>query len=571
MLTELSIRGIALMDEVHLRLGPGLTVFTGETGAGKSILLDAIGLLLGQRASADLVRKGVDAGRVEALFRLSPAVRSRVEARLQDWGIPYDEDLLIVREVHSSGRSTCRINGHMATVQMLRELGASLVQQHGQHDHHGLLQAEEQVRALDLYGHHGELLAEVARWHAEWTDLRRKLSQMRLDEQERARRLDMLRFQMEEIERVHPQPGEEEALREQRQLLQHVERIAESLQSAAVALLGGARGGAGALALMAEAAEQVASASAYDARIQEASGMLETAQVHAEEAAHAIRRYLDRLEADPAELERVESRLAQIRALERKYGATIDDVLAYLQQIREEYNRLQHHEQEAEALETRLEACERRLALACERLHDQRTETARRMAAEIEGTLRTLSMPSARFEIRVERMAAGDGAGYRENGFDQVQFLFCANRGEELRPLAKVASGGELSRTLLAMKSALAEVDEVDTLIFDEIDTGVSGEAMLAIAEQMAQLAKRHQVLCVTHAAPIAAAAANHFEIRKEEVGDRTTTRVHPLDEPGRIREVARLVGAGRADETAIAHARALLANGPSRDSGQLA
>ncbi|MCL6599846.1 MAG: DNA repair protein RecN [Alicyclobacillus macrosporangiidus] len=559
MLSELSIRGIALIDEAHLRLGPGLTVFTGETGAGKSILLDAIGLLLGGRASAELVRKGADSGRVEALFHLSDAVRPRVVQRLSEWGIEAEEELLISREVHVGGRSVCRINGQMATVQMLRELGSLLVQQHGQHEHHGLLQAEEQKRALDLYGNHQSLLAEVGQLYSEWSEVRRTLERMRMDEQERVRRIDMLRFQMEEIERVNPRPGEEDALREQRRLLQHVDRVSASLQTAVAALMGGDRNASGAVALMAEAAREVAAAADFDPRMKDAADLLETAQVHAEEAAHAVRRFLDRLEADPAELERVEERLAQIRALQRKYGATETDVLAYLQEIREEYNRLVNHEQETTELEARLAACERSLSEACDRLHERRRETARRMAAEVQALLRTLSMPSARFEIAVKRQTARDGTGFGADGADHVQFLFSANKGEELKPLQKVASGGELSRTLLAMKAALADVDEVDTLIFDEIDAGVSGQATLAIAEQMTRLAGRHQVLCVTHAAPIAAVAAEHFEIVKVETETHTITQVSPLDLEGRIRELARLIGAGAADETAVAHARALL------------
>ncbi|MCL6593879.1 MAG: AAA family ATPase, partial [Alicyclobacillus sp.] len=287
MLAALTVERIALMESVHLRLEPGLAVFTGETGAGKSILLDAIGLLLGQRATTDLVRKGNEAGRVEALFTLPPALAARVGTRLSDWGWPASDELAVVREIHSNGRSTCRINGRLATVQMLRELGALLVQQHGQHEYHGLLQAEEQLRALDLYGRHHDLRAAVRSAYRHWQNLRQNLQELRLGEQERMRRLDMLRYQIDEIEAARLRPGEAEDLRALRQRLQHSERIAAALAAAQQALDGDGRQ-PGALALLSAAEREVAAAAALVPPLQESVQLLETAQVYIQEAVRSL-------------------------------------------------------------------------------------------------------------------------------------------------------------------------------------------------------------------------------------------------------------------------------------------
>jgi DNA repair protein RecN (Recombination protein N) len=560
MLHELTIQRIALIDHLHLKLSPGFNVFTGETGAGKSIVLDAIGLLLGNRASADLIRTGADSAVVEAVFEVNAATRAKVEEMLSEWGIALeDSTILVSRELYRSGRNVCRINGRLATVQMLRELGTHLIQQHGQHDHQGLLRPEEQLRLLDLYGGHAALCQETKARHSEYIRCKREYEASQLDEQARAQRLDMLDFQIREIAEAKLRPGEEDELRERKKKLQHLERISSALEAARVALEGAERT-MGAVSLLASAYEEVAAAAQYDEQLQEAAELLQTAQVHADEAARVVWRQLDGLDADPAELDAIETRLAQIRGLQRKYGATVEEILQYQEQAIRERDELLNHEARLEQLREEVARAERRLAEAADKLHQARLDAASRLSAEVAAVLKQLSMPNAQLKVDVAVRTDAEGqVQYSEHGMDQVQFLFSANRGEEPKALQKVASGGELSRILLALKAVLADVDDVETLIFDEIDTGVSGAAAQAVADQMVRIAHSRQVLCVTHSAALAAAARTHFFIEKQDDKDATVSMVTQLDEPGRIRELARLLGAGIADETALSHARAML------------
>jgi DNA repair protein RecN (Recombination protein N) len=556
-LVELCVSHIALVESARIPLTEGFTVWTGETGAGKSILLDAIGLVTGKRGGADFIRTGSDSGRVDALFRVpagSPALNL-----LEQWGIPVEDgELVISRELHRSGRSVCRINGRTVTVQMLRELGMYLVQQQGQHDDVGLMRAEEQLHLLDLYGRHDTLLAEVRRLYEAWSDARDELEKARIQEQERARRLDMLAFQIEEIERAELQPGEEENLREERQRLLHAGRILEAVQEALQSL----QDTGGALDSLGTAVRKVSAAAEHDRALQSSLQLLETAEVHVQEAVHDLTRYLRGLDADPARLEAVESRLQQIRTLERKYGSSIEEVLRYLEEAKQERDRWLHHEEHVQSLTDRLARLEQELDDATRRLHEARSRAAKRLAGEVQRVLRLLHMPRARFEVEVawRPSKAGNRPQFGPTGADVVTFLFSANPGEPPKPLSRVASGGELSRTLLAVKSALAEVDQVPTLVFDEIDAGVSGNAAAAVAAQMRSLSRHHQVLCVTHSPQIAAAANSHYLIEKVEADERTMTVVRQLDEDGRIAEIARLIGTGEGDaSTALRHAQALL------------
>ncbi|MBX5436293.1 MAG: DNA repair protein RecN [Alicyclobacillaceae bacterium] len=591
MLTALTVERIALLESVHVELNAGLLVFTGETGAGKSLLLDAIGLLLGGRASADWVRTGADSGRVEALFHVRRETRERLGPWLAASGLPDNgEELLLSREVHRSGRSVCRINGRMATVQMLRECGQHLIQQHGQNEQLGLLRADEQLRLLDLYAGHGELVQRVQRAYDEWAAARRQLDQTWMDEQERMRRVDVLRFQIEEIERADLKPGEEEALREERLRLQHVDKIVRALETAAAALEGRDHQ-PGATDQLASAEQELSAALAFDTGLEEVASLLATAQVHAEEAARALRRRLREVDVDPWRLEAIENRLADIRALQRKYGPTVEAVLAHLARCREELQQLLHHEEHMAQLAAAVEQAEARLGRLCGQLHESRRKAALRLATEVERTLRELNMPNAVFRIDVRSRRAAEVAGgtepsaersldvgensgeegradgqqsgvaarFRRDGWDDIIFQFSANKGEPPRPLQKVASGGELSRALLALKVALAEVDDVDTLVFDEVDAGVSGVAAQRLAELLRRLGRRRQVLCVTHSAQVAAAGDVHFCIEKVEGDARAQTQLKALDESGRVQEIARLIGSSGSDRTALDHARALL------------
>ncbi|MDQ0188374.1 DNA repair protein RecN [Alicyclobacillus cycloheptanicus] len=561
MLLELSVQNLALIDHVRLELRPGLTVLTGETGAGKSILLDAIGLILGNRASSDLVRKGADRCVVEALVEVPAAANEAVQSLLDAAGIELDpaEPLVISREVHATGRTVCRVNARMATVQMLRELGSLLVQQHGQHDHQGLLRQEEQLRLLDLYGRHQELLDQVRSSYRRWIDAKAALEQAAVNEQERMRRMDMLAFQIREIEEASLRAGEEEELRAARQRLQYADKIAGAVKTALEALSGDdARPGVS--TLLASAAREVAAAATHDAALTEVKELMETAEVNVDEALRSLFRYLDTIEADPDELAAIEDRLALIRTLERKYGASVEAVLAHLDAVKAAYESLVNHEARMLERTQAVEAAQAELAALCKALHEARQSASTRLSAEVQRVLRELDLPNASLHIVVEpRLHASGEPAFGPHGADEVAFLFSANRGESPKPLQKIASGGELSRTLLAFKAVLAEVDALDTLIFDEIDVGVSGSAAQRIAEQLQKLGRVRQILCVTHSPQVAAAGDDHFCIEKSERAEHTTTVVHRLDFAGRVAEIARLVGAGLAGQTAVDHAEALL------------
>ncbi|MCF8563608.1 DNA repair protein RecN [Alicyclobacillus tolerans] len=562
MLLELSVRNVALIESIHLQLQPGFTVLTGETGAGKSILLDSIGLLLGNRASSEWIRHGQDKAVVEASIQLDGPARHRVLGLLEAWGLDLvdGDPLVISRELHRSGRTSCRINGRMATVQMLKELGEHLVQQHGQHDQQGLLKPEEQLRLLDLYGHHAPLLEQLRQQYHAWRSAVRRWKEAHVDEQERIRRIDMLNFQIDEIESAELQPGEEESLREQRKVLQFADKIAAALEEAVSALSGDDRN-KGVTDLLVTASTEVAAAADYDSTLEEAKALVESAQVYADEANRILLKHLGKLERDPHRLEAVEDRLVQIRNLERKYGPTIEDILRYLQEASEERTKLQDHEHQLEQLYDEVKTMQRQLHQTSLELHERRQEAAQKLSASVQGVLQKLDMQSARLEISVTQRAPTDSGevSYSESGLDAVSFLFSANRGEDPKPLQRIASGGELSRTLLAVKSVLAQVDDIETLIFDEIDTGVSGFAAQRIAEQLRHLAGSRQVLCVTHSPQIAAAAQSQYRIQKREEQSATVTEVQAVESEQRVGEIARLLGAGLSDETAIEHAKALL------------
>lgn len=566
MLLELSVARIALIESVHLQFKDGLHVFTGETGAGKSILLDAIGLLLGNRWSADWIRTGENDAYVEALFN----VRSRshkIKTLLSEWGFFVESDeILLTRQLYRNGRTVCRINGRMATVQMFRELGICLVQQHGQHDHQGLLRPEEQMRMLDLYGHLGALIEEVARSYQTWKEAYHNCEKATVSEQERIRRIDVLKFQIEEIESVDITEDEDEKIRSERQKLQHADKISAALESARAALEGGDHS-FGAAGMIAVAMSEISAALHHDEGLQEISSLLQNADVYVGEALREIQQHALHVEADPEKLNRVENRMVEIRTLTRKYGPSISDVLHHLENAKSELYHLERHAEHVAALEDALKQKSEHLKKVSLKLHKARAEVACALSEEVEKVLRELNMPSAKFAIEVDVPDTGYEKYFSARGIDAVRFLFTANKGEQLKPLQKVASGGELSRTLLAIKSVLAEVDDLDTLIFDEIDTGVSGDAALAIARQLLKIGSTRQVLCVTHSAQIAAAGEHHYRIEKSEMREKTTTSVTYLGDSDRVSEVSRLIGRGASDETAHSHAVALLATFRDRAS----
>lgn len=559
MLSTLSISSIALIENASLNFSQGMTVLTGETGAGKSILLDAIGLVLGQRGDSTLIRRGEKSAFVEALFHVDEK-NTMIAELLQEWGFEApDGEVLLSRELHKNGRTVCRINGKMATVQMLREVGSLLVDQQAQHESFGLGRPEEQLRLLDLYGRHEEALEEFRQAYQRFREAQARFREAHVDEQERARRMDALQFQIHEIESARLQAGEEDALREERKRLQNADRIRTYIETASKCLKGD-DGTQGAVDLLSEALDNIHDASEFDDELAGIVQLLETARVHAEEAEIAISKHADLADVDPLRLEEVTNRLAELRSLERKYGSSIEEVLQHLQKARVEYDNLETIEFRLAKLEKDASVAFEELSDKAQRLHELRVKVAANLSKQVESIVRTLNIPSARFVVSVDKRVNQDGSPeFSPTGGDSVQFLFAANRGDELHPLGKVASGGELSRVLLAVKSVLAEVDDVGTMIFDEIDSGVSGQAVERLAQQLATLALTRQVLCVTHSPQVAAFAFEHFAISKSEDGDATRTLVTKLDDSGRAAEIARLIGGGVSDETARAHAKALL------------
>ena len=558
MLLELSVQNVALIVSLRLSLQPGLSVLTGETGAGKSILIDALSLVLGGRADRGLVRTGAEKAVAEALFDItsSPAATEL----LNEWGIDTSEGTVaLTRELTASGRSTCRISGSLATAAQFKSLCALLVDLHGQHEHQRLLnRAAHRAWVDDFAG--APLLSlrdECANAYDAWRGIQREIDALGGSEQDRERRADTLRYQIDEIEDARIKPGEGERLAVQRNRLRHAERIATQVAQAWDCLWEGSGRSASARDSLAKAASALSSIAELDETIAAAAQRVAEVRYALEDAADEVRALLSFTEAEPDELERVEQRLELLSRLRKKYGQTSEDVLAYLVRAQEELSALEHSAETLEALYRRRDAAYTALTGLCGRLSIMRTEAGTRMAALTQAALAELGMGKTRFEV-----VLAQGTPERL-GWDDVAFFIAPNPGEPLKPLADIASGGEMSRVMLALKAIGAQQGDVGTLIFDEIDTGVSGRIAQAVAEKLADIAATRQVLCVTHLPQIAAMGATHYRVEKAETNGRTETRVALLDDSERIAELARIVGGLDAvDDTAVQHARNILAAG---------
>ncbi|EPZ48938.1 DNA repair protein RecN [Alicyclobacillus acidoterrestris] len=551
MLTELYVENFVLIDSLRLQFGRGLHVFTGETGAGKSLLLDATRLVLGGRASASAVQRGADNAYVEAVFEV-PA-KTLAANLLANWGIETEDGTVILsRTLYANGRTTCRVNGRTVTVQMLKSLGDALVEMQGQHESQTMLTTRYQRTLVDLYGKHEDLVDAVAQAYRQVRGAREQLAKAQVSERERAQQMDILQFQIAEIEAAGVEPGEEEALRAERQRLlafaklqTHIDALLSALEDPRV----------GAIAQLAAAYEESAVLSTKVSELTGIDEMIASARANVEEAAFTTNKFASRLQVDPNRLQEIEDRLANIRALTRKYGPTLDEVFAHLATSKEALQELVKHEETIAAYEDEVRVAENRYLELAGRLTTARERAAKRLQAEVQARLHELHMVDAQFVVSVERRPEE----WSEDGQDVVDFLFSGNPGETLAPLQKVASGGELSRTLLALKLVVADIDEVETLIFDEIDAGVSGDAALRVAQMLRTLGRDRQVLCVTHSAQVAAAGHAHFQIVKETLAGRAKTTVAKLGSTARKEEIGRLLGAGVSDDTALRHAQALL------------
>ena len=531
MLSLLHIENIAVIEQADISFDKGFNVLTGETGAGKSIVIDAISAILGQRAYRDMIRTGANKASVRAVFTRVPMLSWFAEN-----GVEYDEETVIQRDIFMDGKNVCRVNGALVTVAILHKLGVQLINIHGQHDSATLFDEENHLRFLDAFADNGDLRADYQEKFAAVSTLRREIDRMTMDEGEKLRRMETLKYQVAEIEKADLKSGEDEELEQRRKLLQNSEKLSQGLEEAAEALLGGDEND-GAAALLAQAAYSLSRIARYSDDYTAFQERLTDLKYQVQDIADEVRDSLDELCYSADELERIESRLDVIHRLRRKYGADCDEILAYLDKAQKELDEIEFADDRVERLKKKLAKQEKEAWDAALLLRKNRQEQGKILAEKILSELAQLDMPRVQFQCRFRETELG------AEGADGVAFYLSANAGEDLKPLSKVASGGELARIMLSMKNVLAEKDAVDTLIFDEVDTGVSGRAAQRIAEKLRSLAKHKQVLCVTHLPQLAALADTHMLIAKSERDGRTFTTVTPLDKQGRVNELARIIG----------------------------
>ena len=533
--------------EVHFE--PGLNVLTGETGAGKSILIDSINAILGNRTSKDLVRTGAAKAVIRAAFeQVPPAVLDKLEQS----GYERSEALLLSREITAEGKSSCRINGMPATAAVLRELCGGLININGQHDSVGLLNPAHHLDILDDYAQNCTVFQEYYTLYRELVQVKRELDALITDEAEKQRKIDLLQYQVQEIEDAGLTAGEEQTLENRRKVLSNASAIRDRLAQS-YALLSGSDDAAGAVDLLGEASNAVDAAAQLDPALTAAAGQLLDLYYNAKDVAADLIGRLDAYDTNDAELDEVEQRLDLLYRLKRKYGSTVEDVIAFGQKAREELDSIQHSQQRHDALQAeklRLYAKAREKA---EVLTQTRLKAFEELNTRISGTLDFLNMPGVRMTLRHTR------GPLASHGQDSIEFYISTNPGEAPKPLAKIASGGELSRITLAIKNAMADKDAVPTVIYDEIDSGVSGKAAGRIGEVLRQSAQGHQILCITHTAQIAALADCHLLIQKNVSNERTYTEIHPLDENGRVEALARLISGDHVTELSRANAREML------------
>lgn len=568
MLKTLYIENLAVIERMTVNFQMGLTVFTGETGAGKSILIDAINLVLGQRSSKDIVRTGTKKALVSAVFS---DLSTECLSRLAEYGYEAENgEVLISREISADGKGSARLMGRPVTVGILRVLGASLINIHGQHDNQVLLNQENYIDILDAYADqqhllkenhmdmldafadHQALLHEYQKEYNRYVKLKNEYKAISIDEQEKARKIDLYTYQVEEITAVNPQPQEDEQLEERLNTMRNAAKISGAL-NAAYAALYGLDGEGGCYDEVNNACTSLEEVADFHKDIRAVSEQLEGVQYEIEEAAQKLSAFLETIEFDQAELYAAEQRMDDLYNLKRKYGSTIEEILAYCETAQKELSSMQMSDQIQLELLQKLNEQKKAVMTLGHRLSDSRQRAGKRFAEQVKRELTFLDMPNVQLKVQFEK------AKYGAKGCDEVEFLFSTNKGEEPKSISKIASGGELSRIMLAIKSVLAEKDEIGTLIFDEIDTGVSGPSAQKIGLKLKEVAQNRQVLCVTHSAQIAALAAHNFLIKKETDSERTFTKIIPLDEEGKIHEVARIMAADEITDLTLETARAMI------------
>ena len=549
MLSSLQIENVAVIQKAEVHFEPGLNVLTGETGAGKSILIDSINAILGNRTSKDLVRTGAAKAVIRAAFeQVPPAVLDKLEQS----GYERSEALLLSREITAEGKSSCRINGMPATAAVLRELCGGLININGQHDSVGLLNPAHHLGILDDYAQNRTVFQEYYALYRELVRVKRELDALITDEAEKQRKIDLLQYQVQEIEDAGLTAGEEQTLENRRKVLSNASAIRDRLAQS-YALLSGSDDAAGAVDLLGEASNAVDAAAQLDPALTAAAGQLLDLYYNAKDVAADLIGRLDTYDTNDAELDEVEQRLDLLYRLKRKYGSTVEDVIAFGQKAREELDNIQHSQQRHDALQAEKLRLYTKAREKAEVLTQTRLKAFEELNTRISGTLDFLNMPGVRMTLRHTR------GPLASHGQDSVEFYISTNPGEASKPLAKIASGGELSRITLAIKNAMADKDAVPTVIYDEIDSGVSGKAAGRIGEVLRQSAQGHQILCITHTAQIAALADCHLLIQKNVSNERTYTEIHPLDENGRVEALARLISGDHVTELSRANAREML------------
>ncbi|MDP4109553.1 MAG: DNA repair protein RecN [Bacillota bacterium] len=558
MLLSLHIENIAVIEKTDIAFGPGFNVLTGETGAGKSIIIDAINAVLGERTSRDVIRTGSDRASVTAQFS---GLSENTVRRLDDCGFSPDEDgnIIIRRDLFSDGKNSCRVNGAPVAVSQLKAAGRSLIDIHGQHDGQKLLDDACHIDYLDRYCQNADLISDYKAQYDRLREIRDEISALLMDKKEKERKTEMLTFQIEELKNAGLKDGEEEELSARLELLRNYERLANGL-SRAYGLLYGDEDVSGVIGALKEAGDELSPLSEIAERYKALSLKTEELRYQSEDAASEIRRELDGLDASPDEIQTVGERLDLIYRLKRKYGSSIAEILEYQSRCEKELQTIETAEETILRLKEQYREIKNGALSLAGKLHEKRLKGAEDLCQRIVSELRSLDMPNARFLIPVETETAEKGGLILlPNGADRVRFLISTNAGEEPKELSKIASGGELSRVMLALKNVLSGTDPVDTLIFDEVDAGISGRAAGKVAVKLKSLSKNKQVLCVTHLAQIAAFADLHFLIQKSESCNRTYTYVTELSFDGRKQELARIIGGEVITETTLKSAEELI------------
>lgn len=549
MLTSLKIENVAIIESAAIEFGCGLNVLTGETGAGKSIVIDSINAILGERTSRDIIRTGAQSAKIYAVFE---DVNERVRNFLDENGIDCEDGVLIInRTLSREGKNVCRINGAPVTVSMLREIGGELIDIHGQHDNQSLLSPEKHCGFVDSFAGNADLITDYREKYGRHCEIRSKIKKLTTDESSKSQRIDFLTYQIDELEKAEITIGERDELKTRKSLINNSQKVIESLNIAYEALKADGAG----IDMITDAESEIANASAYMETLGEASEKITDIRYELEDIAETVRDAMTEVDFDPSELEDIDERLDLLYRLSKKYGDTEEEMLEYLEKARAELDNIAFSEERVKELQKQeKEALAETETAAC-KLTESRKTAGEKLSNAICSELEFLDMPNVRFVVKCNDI------GLTENGKEEIEFLISANAGEEPKPLAKIASGGELSRIMLAIKNVLAETDGVDTMIFDEIDTGVSGRAAQKIAMKLRSASKGRQVICVTHLAQIAAQGDVHLYISKSVSDGKTYTNIKSLIEEERVAEIARIMGGMEITKLQLESAREMLAN----------